>query len=79
MDRSEFSAGRMDGAPFTPAGGSAGVQWVRPATARGFAPPPRGSSAGDRAERTNTLIVIVLTLACTALALCDLIMLASGV
>ncbi len=31
-----------------------------------------------RAERANALIVIVLTLACTSLAIFDLVLLASG-
>jgi hypothetical protein len=36
------------------------------------------SAARERAERTNALIVIVLTLACTALAVFNLFLLASG-
>jgi hypothetical protein len=42
-------------------------------------PPPPNSSARDHTDRVQALIVIVLTLACTALALFDLFLLASGV
>jgi hypothetical protein len=36
------------------------------------------SAAGERTERANALIVVALTLACTALSLYDLFLLASG-
>jgi hypothetical protein len=36
------------------------------------------STVRERTERANALIVIVLTLACTALAIFDLFLLASG-
>jgi hypothetical protein len=36
------------------------------------------SAARERTERTNALIVIALTLACTALAVFDLFLLAAG-
>ena len=39
---------------------------------------PASSYASERAERVNATIVIVLTLACTALSLFDLYLLASG-
>jgi hypothetical protein len=44
-----------------------------PGGSRSFAP-----STPEQAERVNAAIVIVLTLACTALAFFDLLLLASG-
>jgi hypothetical protein len=52
------------------------VQWIHD----GSASAARASlAAGERSERSVALIVIVLTLACTALAIFDLYLLASGV
>jgi hypothetical protein len=57
----------------------ASVHWVRPAgTPNPWAPPAPRSSAPDDADRVRALIVIVLTLACTAMAFLDLVLLASG-
>jgi hypothetical protein len=75
FDLSPVQSGRVG---LTPASGSADVRWIRPATP-GLPPPPmRRSSDEKRAERANALIVLVLTLACTALALYDLFLLAAG-
>jgi hypothetical protein len=59
-------------------------KWVAPDPARQSpstsTSKPRSSLAntGERTERVNAAIVIVLTLACTALAIFDLALLASG-
>jgi hypothetical protein len=53
------------------------VKWIRPNTPTHL-PPMLKSAAPNRTERANALIVIVLTLACTALSLFDLVLLASG-
>lgn len=58
----------------------AGVHWVRPpGTPSPRVPPSPRSSARDHTDRVRALIVIVLTLACTAMAFLDLVLLASGV
>jgi hypothetical protein len=63
---------------FSPASGSPDIKWIRPGTpAYPPSPMPR-SSMRERTEQTNAMIVIVLTLACTALSLYDLFLLASG-
>lgn len=60
--------------------GPPNVQWIRPpGTPTPWMPPPPSSPARDRTDRVHALIVIVLTLACTALAIFDLVLLASGV
>jgi hypothetical protein len=52
------------------------VTWIRDEGAP-FAPPP--APTVQRRERTSTAIVIVLTVACTALSILDLFLLASNV
>ena len=42
-------------------------------------PSPPLPAAGDRSESTRAVTVVVLTLACTALSIFDLFLLASGV
>ncbi len=75
----DLSAGQSGRVGLTPAIGPADVQWVRPAgTPDPWLPPPPSSSARDRTDQVQALVVIVLTLACTALALFDLFLLASG-
>jgi len=63
----------------TPASGPPDVKWIRTDRSTYVPPPMPSSTARERAERTNALIVVVLTLACTALAIFDLFLLASGV
>jgi hypothetical protein len=54
------------------------VQWIREGSTD--AEPVRASlAAKERSERSAALIVIVLTLACTAMAIFDLYLLATGV
>jgi hypothetical protein len=79
MSPFDLSSGQSGRVGLTPAIGSADVQWIRPAgTPDPWMPPPPSSSARDRTDQVQALIVIVLTLACTALALFDLFLLASG-
>ncbi len=79
MSPFDLSAGQYGHAGFTLASGPADVRWIRPDRPTHLPPPMPKSSARERAERTNALIVTVLTLACTVLAVFDLFMLASGV
>lgn len=53
------------------------VKWIHD-DAPSYRPPPTLKSAHGRTEGTNALIVTALTLACTAIALGDLFLLALG-
>jgi hypothetical protein len=63
---------------FLPASGSMEVNWIRPD--RLAHPPPRMSNSDVQggSDRAKALIVIVLTLGCTALSFFDLFLLAAG-
>lgn len=63
---------------FTLASGAPDVKWIRPDRPTYMAPPIAKSQATEHSERAIALIVIVLTLACTVLALYDLFLLAAG-
>jgi hypothetical protein len=78
MSPFDLSAGQSSHVGFTPASGSRDVQWIRPDTPTYLPPPMSKSAARERTERANALIVIALTLACTALAVFDLFLLAVG-
>ena len=54
------------------------VKWIHD-DAPSYLPPPILKAANERTERANALIVIGLTLACTAMALLDLLLVALGV
>ncbi len=54
------------------------VVWDRPEW-QVRVPPPPPPTAGDHSERTRAVTVVVLTLACTALSIFDLFLLALGV
>jgi len=80
MSPFDLSAGRQpDRMGFAPmSGGAPDVKWIRP-DSHAYMPPPMSKTAiRERSERAHALIVIVLTLACTALAIFDLFLLASG-
>ncbi len=62
---------------FTPAS-AADVRVIRLDRPSYLPPPMPGSQATARSERAHALVVIVLTLACTALAIFDLFLLAAG-
>ncbi len=76
MSPLDLSAGSSGSMGFTP-GGSPDVRLIRPATPT-YMPPPMPPAVGRHTDRMSALIVIALTLACTALALYDLVLLASG-
>ena len=59
--------------------GSHDVKWIESAAPAYVLPPASASQAADRRDRMNALIVTLLTLACTALAVFDLFLLASGI
>ena len=62
----------------TPPSSTHEVVWLAPSNA-GYTPPPmRPSSAAQSAERVSAWIVIVLTFACSALAMFDLYLLMSA-
>jgi len=63
---------------FTPASGAPDVKWIRPDSNVYLPPPIFKSAAKERSEQATARIVIVLTLACTILAIFDLFLLASG-
>ena len=78
MSPFDLSAGQSSRVGFTPASGAPDVKWIRP-DRQAYLPPPMSKTAiRERSERANAMIVIVLTLACTALAIFDLFLLASG-
>jgi len=78
MSPFDVNAGQSSRLGFTPASGPSDVKWIRPDTPTYMPPPMSKSAARERTERANALIVIVLTLACTALAVFNLFLLAVG-
>jgi hypothetical protein len=79
MSPFDLSAGHSGRLGFAPTSGPADVRWIRPpGTPSPWMPPAPSASARDHTDRVQALIVIVLTLACTALAVFDLFLLASG-
>ncbi len=78
MSPFDLSAGQSSRVGFAPASGSSDVRWIRPDGPAHLPPPTSKSAVRERSERTNALIVLVLTLACTTLAIFDLFLLASG-
>jgi hypothetical protein len=78
MSPFDLSAGQSNRVGFTPASGAPDVKWIRPDRPAYLPPPMSNAAATGRSERVNALIVIVLTLACTVLAVFDLFLLASG-
>ncbi len=77
MSSFDLSAGRPGPVGFNPAS-AANVRVLRPDGPSYLPPPMPGSQATAHSERTHALVVIVLTLACTALAIFDLFLLAVG-
>ena len=78
MSPFDLSAGQFSGVGFVPTSGAPDVRWIRPDRPAYLPPPMAKAQATERSERANALIVIVLTLACTALAIFDLFLLAAG-
>ena len=72
------SAGQFGHVELTLASGPSDVKWIRPGGQAYLPPSMSKSMATERSERVNALVVIVLTLACTALAVFDLFLLAAG-
>jgi hypothetical protein len=73
----DLSAGRPGHVGFTPAS-APNVRLIRPDRPSYLPPPMPSSRATAHSERAHALVVIVLTLACTALAIFDLFLLAAG-
>lgn len=74
----DLSAGQSSRVGFVSTSGSSDVKWIAP-DRQAYLPPPMSKTAiRERSERANALIVIVLTLACTVLAIFDLFLLAAG-
>lgn len=78
MSPFDLTAGRSSQVGFTPSSGAPDVKWIRPDSQAYLPPPMSQSGATERSERATARIVIVLTLACTVLALYDLFLLAAG-
>lgn len=78
MSPFDLNAGPSSRVGLAPTSGSPDVRWIRPDTPAYLPPPMSKAVLRERGERANALIVIVLTLACTALAIFDLLLLASG-
>jgi hypothetical protein len=76
--RDDLNTGPSSRVDFVPTSGSPDVRWIRPDRLAYLPPPMPKATLRERSERANALIVIVLTLACTALAIFDLFLLASG-
>lgn len=72
------NAGQPDRIGFVSASGPPDVKWIRPDGPVYLPPSMSKTTLDDRTERTNALIVIVLTLACTLLSLYDLFLLVAG-
>lgn len=78
MSPFDVHAGVSGRVGFMPASGASDVKWIAP-NRPVYLPPPRpGREILERSERTNALVVLILTFACTALAIFDLFLLASG-
>ncbi len=78
MSPFDLSAGQSGRVGFASASGSPDVKWIRPDTPTYLPPPMHKPAVQERTERANALIVIALTLACTAMSIFDLFLLASG-
>ncbi len=78
MSPFDLSAGQSSRVGFTPTSGAPDVRWIAPDRPAYLPPPMSKSAMKERSERANALIVLVLTLACTALAIFDLFLLAAG-
>jgi hypothetical protein len=76
MTHFDLSAGHYSHVVFTPAS-APDVKLIRPDIQAYLQPPMSQSGATERSER-DARIVIVLTIACTILALYDLFLLAAG-
>jgi hypothetical protein len=76
MSHFDLSAGQYSHVGFTPAS-APDVKLIRP-DSQAYLPPMSPSGATERSERATARIVIVLTIACTVLALYDLFLLAAG-
>ena len=79
MSAFDMSAGQLQRAwAFAPASGAPDVKWIAPDGRPTCRRRCRKSAIRERSERANAMIVIVLTFACTVLAIFDLFLLASG-
>ncbi len=78
MSPFDMSAGQSSRVGFAPASGVPDVKWIAPDRPSYLPPPMSKSAIRERSERANAMIVIVLTFACTVLAIFDLFLLASG-
>ena len=78
MSPFDLSAGPSSRVGFAPASGPSDVKWIRPDRPVYLPPPMSKTAIQERSERANALIVIVLTFACTVLAIFDLFLLAAG-
>jgi len=78
MSPFDLSAGQSSRVGFAPTSGAPDVKWIAPDRPAYLPPPMSKSAMKERSERANAMIVIVLTLACTALAIFDLFLLAAG-
>ncbi len=78
MSPFDLGIGQSSRVGFAPTSGPADVKWIAPDRPAYLPPPMSKTAIRERSERANALIVIGLTLACTALAIFDLFLLASG-
>jgi hypothetical protein len=78
MSPFDMSAGQSGRVGLTLASGPSDVKWIRPDRLAYLPPPMSKTAIQERSERANALIVIVLTFACTVLAIFDLFLLAAG-
>ncbi len=79
MSPFDLSAGPSSRVGFVSASGAGpDVKWIRPDRPAYLPPPASKTAIRERSERAHAMIVLVLTLACTALAVFDLFLLASG-
>jgi hypothetical protein len=78
MSPFDLSAGQSSRVRCVSASGAPDVKWIAPDRQSYLPPPMSKSAATERSERANAMIVIVLTLACSVLAIFDLFLLASG-
>jgi hypothetical protein len=79
MGELETTRGRSGAIGVTPAHREPTLLWIRPDKETYVPPPSWRVQPRRRSESTTAMIVVVLTFACTLLAIFDLIQLAAGI
>jgi hypothetical protein len=78
MSPFDLNTGRSGRVGFASASHSPDVKLIRPDTPIYLPPPMHTPATREHTERAKALIVLALTLACTAMSILDLVLLASN-